>query len=34
MHEVALGKILMPVGLLLVLYSMYVWWRDVVRGGA
>ncbi|MFZ8864372.1 MAG: cytochrome c oxidase subunit 3 [Rickettsiales bacterium] len=31
MHEVALGKILMPVGLLLVLYSMYVWWRDVVR---
>lgn len=34
MHEMPIGNIVMPAGLLLVLYSMYVWWRDVVREGA
>ncbi|MBL6621766.1 MAG: cytochrome c oxidase subunit 3 [Rickettsiales bacterium] len=31
MHEMPIGKIIMPVGFLLVFYTMYVWWRDVVR---
>lgn len=33
MHDKPLGNVMLPVGLLLVLYTMYVWWRDVVREG-
>jgi len=27
------GKIIFPAGLIMVLFTMYVWWRDVVREG-
>ncbi|MCE3232355.1 MAG: cytochrome c oxidase subunit [Rickettsiaceae bacterium] len=32
-HNKPLGKFLLPVGLILVIFTMYVWWRDVVREG-
>ena len=31
MHEMAFGGLAMCIGLLLVLYTMYMWWRDVIR---
>lgn len=33
MHGVELGKVVFPVGLLGVLFVMYVWWRDVIKEG-
>jgi cytochrome c oxidase subunit 3 len=33
MHNKPLGKVLLPLGLLSVLFTMYVWWRDVVKEG-
>jgi cytochrome c oxidase subunit 3 len=33
MHKHAIGKIIAPAGFLLVLYTMYVWWRDVIKEG-
>ncbi|MCD6034869.1 MAG: ctaE [Rickettsiales bacterium] len=33
MHNVPAGKFIAPLGLALVLWTMYVWWRDVVREG-
>ena len=34
MHEISAGNYMMPAGLALVLYTMYVWWRDVVKEAA
>ena len=31
MHSYELGEELLPVGILLVLFTMFFWWRDVVR---
>jgi cytochrome c oxidase subunit 3 len=31
LHEVTGGLVVMILGLLLILYTMFVWWRDVVR---
>ncbi len=33
MHDKPLGKLLFPVGLLLVLYTMFIWWKDVIKEG-
>lgn len=33
MHHKPLGNILLPVGFLMVLFTMYVWWKDVVSEG-
>jgi len=33
LHEHAIGKVLMPAGLVLVLYTMFVWWKDVIKEG-
>ncbi len=33
LHDYEIGKILMPAGLFMVLFTMYVWWKDVVREG-
>lgn len=33
LHGHAIGKILMPSGLFIVLLTMYVWWKDVVKEG-
>ena len=31
MHEIAYGSAVLAVGTLLVAFTMFVWWRDVVR---
>ena len=31
MHGKPFGKILLPIGFLLILYTMFRWWRDVVK---
>lgn len=31
MHDVVVGNIILPIGLVLTLSSMYSWWRDVIR---
>jgi cytochrome c oxidase subunit 3 len=33
LHNKPFGKFLFPVGLLLVLFTMFVWWRDVIKEG-
>jgi cytochrome c oxidase subunit III len=33
LHEHAIGKIIMPAGLVMVIFTMYVWWRDVIKEG-
>lgn len=32
-HEKPLGNFLLPAGFILVIFSMYVWWRDVIKEG-
>lgn len=34
MHDKGLGNILLPAGAFAVIYTAYVWWRDVVKEGA
>ena len=31
MHSYTLGNLLLPLGLIFVLLSMSIWWRDVIR---
>lgn len=33
LHGHAIGKVIMPAGLLMVILTMYVWWKDVVKEG-
>lgn len=33
MHSFALGNLLLPFGIFLIMYTMFYWWRDVVREG-
>jgi cytochrome c oxidase subunit 3 len=33
LHNKPLGKILLPFGFLMVLFTMYIWWRDVIKEG-
>lgn len=33
MHSYTLGNLLLPFGVFLVLYTMFYWWRDVIREG-
>jgi cytochrome c oxidase subunit 3 len=33
-HDKAMGKILLPAGLFMVLFSMFAWWRDVIKEGS
>lgn len=33
MHNHAIGKIILPCGFLMVILTMYVWWKDVVKEG-
>ncbi len=32
-HNYPLGSVLLPIGLCMILYTMYVWWKDVVGEG-
>jgi cytochrome c oxidase subunit 3 len=34
LHKMPVGYVLAPAGLLMVLFTMFVWWRDVVKEGA
>ena len=33
MHDKALGNFMLPAGFILVLFTMYVWWKDVISEG-
>jgi cytochrome c oxidase subunit 3 len=33
MHDKPLGHFLLPIGFLMVIFTMYVWWKDVVHEG-
>lgn len=33
LHNYQIGKILLPIGFLMVIFTMFVWWRDVVKEG-
>lgn len=32
-HKYTAGYIILPTGVLMILYTMYVWWRDVIKEG-
>ena len=33
MHSYIGGSFVLPLGLFMVMYTMYVWWKDVIREG-
>lgn len=33
MHKYVIGNIIMPIGFIMILFTMYVWWRDVIKEG-
>lgn len=33
MHSYALGNLILPFGIFLILYTMFFWWRDIIREG-